>query len=48
MDSHSTLKYWLFVNGEVIPGKLAYYTYYKVGGYWSNIGFSLNNLIQKL
>jgi len=39
---------WLSVNGQVIPGKLAYYTYYKVGGYWSNVGYTLNNLFQKL
>ena len=38
----------LSINNKPVHGKLAYFTYYKLGGYWSNVGFSLRNLFQKL
>jgi hypothetical protein len=38
----------LSVDGKIIPGRLAYYTYYKTGDFWSNVTYSLSNIIQKL
>jgi len=38
----------LAINNKIVQGKLAYFTYYKVGGFWSNVSFSLKNIFQKL
>ena len=38
----------LSINNKSVEGKLAYFTYYKLGSFWDNVSFSLNNILRKL